>query len=256
MRSNNSGPEQKICVVTGGASGLGYEIALTLARRGMVVAIGDLQYEAGAALASRIEKSGGIGASWPLDVTDSASVTRFFAQVLERFHRIDCAINNAGIEGPMHSVADYPDDDWQNVVSVNLTGVFSCMKHELRAMLPNRSGSIVNVGSTASLRGTASMSAYTAAKHGIVGLTKSAALEYADMNIRINAVCPGSFRTPMSERLNNGDFNAVAQRTPMKRVAPAEEIARSIVWLALGEATFITGVALPIDGGKLAGSQQ
>ncbi|MEJ8574240.1 SDR family NAD(P)-dependent oxidoreductase [Microbaculum marinum] len=256
LRSGSLGRQQKICVVTGGASGLGRAIALTLAGQGMAVAIGDLQEDAGSEVVASMEDAGGTGAYWPLDVADGASVAGFFDHVLERFGRIDCAVNNAGIEGQKKFVADYPEDDWRRVVDVNLTGVFLCMKHELNAMLPNRSGSIVNVGSTASLRGTASMSAYTAAKHGIVGLTKSAALEYADRNIRINAVCPGSFRTPMSDRLNDGDFSTVEQRTPMKRVAPAEEIAESVVWLALGQATFITGVALPIDGGKLAGSPQ
>ena len=147
-----------------------------------------------------------------------------------------------------------PMTEWKRVIDVNLTGVFFCMKHEIAAMLRNQSGSIVNVGSTASLRGTPLMGAYTAAKHGIVGLTKTAALEYASKNIRVNVICPGSFRTPMSERLNKGDFSEVAKRTPMQRVASAAEIASSIVWLCSGDATFITGAALPVDGGKLAGS--
>lgn len=245
---------QKVCVVTGGASGLGRATALALAETGAAVAIGDRDDEAGAALAAKIENAGGTAAYFPLDVANPADVARFIDDVVARFGRLDVAVNNAGIEGLRSQIGDYPDDAWSKVIDINLSGVFYCMKHEINAMLHGGAGSIVNVGSTASLRGTASMGAYTAAKHGIIGLTKSAALEYASRNIRINAICPGSFRTPMSERLNNGDFSKIEQVTPMKRVASAAEIARSILWLCLDDSSFITGAALPVDGGKLAGS--
>jgi NAD(P)-dependent dehydrogenase (short-subunit alcohol dehydrogenase family) len=250
----SDGMQAKVCVVTGGASGLGRATALALAQQGAIVVIGDQQHEAGRLVADEIERGGGVATYIPLDVSDSSDVRNFIGATVDRFGRLDCAINNAGIEGSKGPLGDYADDDWKRVIDINLTGVFFCMKHEIAAMLRNRSGSIVNVGSTASLRGTPLMGAYTAAKHGIVGLTKTAALECAASNIRINVICPGSFRTPMSERLNNGDFRAVEKRTPMQRVASADEIARSVVWLCMGDSTFITGAALPVDGGKLAGS--
>lgn len=254
--SEASGGKQKICMVTGGASGLGRAIALAFAPAGAVTVIGDVRHDDGAALAAEIVGTGGAAAYLSLDVTDSADVENFVRSTVDRFGRIDCAVNNAGIEGARNALGAYAEADWRQVMDVNLNGVFYCMKHEIAAMRRTGSGSIVNVGSTASLRGTPTMGAYTAAKHGIIGLTKTAALEYAADNIRVNAVCPGSFRTPMSERLNNGDFSAVEERTPMRRVASAMEIARAVVWLCMGDSTFITGAALPVDGGKLAGSPQ
>jgi NAD(P)-dependent dehydrogenase (short-subunit alcohol dehydrogenase family) len=250
----SDGMKGKVCVVTGGASGLGRATALALARQGAVVAIGDQQHQDGSSVVDEIERLGGTAAYIPLNLTDSLDVQKFIETTVDRFGRLDCAINNAGIEGSKGPLGGYADEEWTRVIDVNLTGVFFCMKHEIAAMLRNQSGSIVNIGSTASLRGTPLMGAYTAAKHGIVGLTKTAALEYASKNIRVNVICPGSFRTPMSERLNKGDFSEVVKRTPMQRVASAAEIASSVVWLCLGEATFITGAALPVDGGKLAGS--
>lgn len=233
---------------------MGRATALALAETGAAVAIGDRQDAEGAALVAEIETSGGTACYFPVDVAAPADVAQFIQRIVDRFGRIDVAVNNAGIEGLKSRIGDYPDDEWAKVIDINLSGVFYCMKHEINAMISGGSGSIVNVGSTASLRGTASMGAYTAAKHGIIGLTKSAALEYADRNIRVNAICPGSFRTPMSERLNNGDFSKIERATPMNRIASAAEIARAIVWLCLDESSFVTGAALPVDGGKLAGS--
>lgn len=246
--------ENRVCIVTGAASGLGREIALGLVRKGTAVAIGDLQQAEGEALASKIVDGGGDAVFWPLDVCDSVDVQAFVARTVAHFGRLDCAVNNAGIEGARNRLGDYDDDDWRRVIDVNLTGVFYCMKHEIQAMQGARGGSIVNIGSTASLRGTPRMGAYSAAKHGLIALTKTAALEYAAENIRVNALCPGSFRTPMSERLNDNDFTAMEMRTPMRRIASAGEIAAAAVWLAVGDSTFVTGAALPVDGGKLAGA--
>lgn len=245
---------RRVCIVTGAASGLGRQVSLALAQEGMAVAMGDLQNVEGAALADEILESGGDAVYWPLDVCDSANVQAFVERTMNRYGQLDCAVNNAGIEGERNNLGDYADDAWRMVIDVNLTGVFYCMKHEIMAMRRTGSGSIVNIGSTASLRGTPSMGAYSAAKHGIIALTKTAALEYAGENIRVNALCPGSFRTPMSERLNNNDFSAMEKRTPMQRIASAAEIAAAAVWLGVGDSTFVTGVALPVDGGKLAGS--
>jgi NAD(P)-dependent dehydrogenase (short-subunit alcohol dehydrogenase family) len=244
----------KICLVTGGGSGLGRATAIDLASHGNTVVVGDVNDEAGLETVAAIEAAGGQALYRHLDVADRESVTSTVDDICRRFGSIDCAINNAGIEGPRARLADYPDDEWQRVIAINLTGVFNCMKAELTAMLRQEGGAIVNVGSTASLRGSGLMSAYVATKHALVGLTKTAALEYAAHNIRVNVLCPGGFRTPMSERINRGDFSSTAANTPMKRVAPAEEIAPAITWLCSDEASFITGAAHVVDGGRMAGA--
>lgn len=240
-------------MVTGGAFGLGRATALALAGAGNIVAIGDVQNEQGRRTVAEITDGGGTALYHPLDVTDTESVRSFVAKVVDTYGRVDCAVNNAGIEGERHRTHEYPDDDWDRVIAVNLTGVFTCMKHELAVMAAQRSGSIVNVGSTGSLRGIGLMPAYIASKHGVLGITKSAALEYAALNVRVNVICPGGFRTPMSDRLYNGDFSSIVSGTPMGRLAPAEEIAPMIVWLCSDEASFVTGSAYQVDGGRMAG---
>jgi len=244
---------RKICLVTGGASGLGRATALELARHGNCVAIGDLQDDAGHEAVAEIRAAGGDAMFARLDVTDRRSVQQFVADVVSRYGRLDCAVNNAGIEGSRQKLHVYPDDDWQKVIDVNLTGVFSCMKHELAVMAAQGSGSIVNVGSTGSLRGIGLMSAYIASKHGLVGLTKTAALEYAAQGVRINVLCPGGFRTPMSDRLYKGDFSGIVSGTPMRRMASAEEISPMIAWLCSDEASWVTGAEYQVDGGRMAG---
>jgi NAD(P)-dependent dehydrogenase (short-subunit alcohol dehydrogenase family) len=244
---------QKVCVVTGGASGLGRATAIDLASHGNIVAIGDITDEAGREAVAEIEAAGGRALYLHLDVTNRESVKDFVYRVVQTFGRLDCAVNNAGVEGHRAKLADYPDEEWQRVMDINLTGVFTCMKHELAVMTPQGSGSIVNVGSTGSLRGIGLMSAYIASKHALLGLTKTAAIEYASRNVRINILCPGGFRTPMSDRLYNGDFGHILSGTPMGRMAPAEEIASVITWLCSDEASFVTGAAYQVDGGRMAG---
>lgn len=239
--------------MTGGASGLGRATAIDLASHGNIVVIGDVTQDAGREAVEQIEAGGGQGAYLPLDVTNRDSVRDFVAQVVSRYGRLDCAVNNAGVEGQRTKLADYPDEEWQRVIDINLTGVFTCMKHELAVMEKQGSGSIVNVGSTGSLRGIGLMSAYIASKHALLGLTRTAALEYAARNIRINVLCPGGFRTPMSDRLYKGDFSGIVSGTPMGRMAPAEEIAPVITWLCSDEASFVTGAAYQVDGGRMAG---
>lgn len=241
----------KICLVTGGACGLGRATALQLAALGNPVAIGDVQDEAGLETVRDIEAAGGKAVFRHLDVTNAAEVKEFVEHVVQVFGALDCAVNNAGVEGSRVKVADYPDEDWKRVMYVNLVGAFTCMKHELRAMT-GRGGSIVNVGSTGSLRGVGMMSAYTASKHELAGLTKSAALEYAAEGVRVNCLCPGGFWTSMSDRLHGGDSGPVVAGTPMRRVAQADEIAAAIVWLCSDESTFVTGAMLSVDGGRMA----
>ncbi|WP_210490233.1 SDR family NAD(P)-dependent oxidoreductase [Microvirga antarctica] len=244
---------QKICLVTGGASGLGRATAQSLASHGNVVIIGDILEDEGRQTASDIAAAGGQAFFAPLDVTDREQVKAFIEMIAQRHGRIDCAVNNAGIEGSLHKVDAYPDEDWQRVIDVNLTGVFSCMKHELAVMAAQGGGSIVNVGSTGSLRGIGMMSAYIASKHAMLGLTRTAALEYGAQNVRVNILCPGGFHTPMSDRLYHGDFSGIVSGTPLGRMAPADEIATVITWLCSDEASFVTGAAYQVDGGRMAG---
>ncbi|HWK67261.1 MAG TPA: glucose 1-dehydrogenase [Rhizobiaceae bacterium] len=245
---------EKICLVTGAASGLGRATAMELASRGNIVVIGDTNEAAGKRTAAAITDSGGTCIFEHLDVTDGICVKQFVGKIVDRFGRLDCAVNNAGVEGALHKVEAYPDDEWDRVINVNLTGVFSCMKHELAQMAVQGSGSIVNIGSTGSLKGIGLMSAYTAAKHALVGLSKTAAIEYGGQGIRVNVLCPGSFRTPMTERLYGGDESKVAAAMPLGRLAEPQEIAAVAAWLCSDEASFITGATYLADGGRMAGS--
>lgn len=244
----------KVCLVTGAASGLGRAAVLELASHGNIVVIGDIHENAGRQTAEEIAALGGRCAFEPLDVTDAASVERVVRKTVELFGRLDCAVNNAGIEGPLHKVDAYPEDDWKRVLDVNLTGVFLCLKHELAQMVAQGSGAIVNIGSTGSLKGIGLMSAYIASKHALIGLTKTAAIEYGAQGIRVNALCPGAFRTPMNDRLYGGDYSKVAAGMPLGRVPEAREIAAAAAWLCSDEASFVTGAAYQVDGGRMAGS--
>ena len=245
--------DNKVCFVSGAGSGLGRATALALARN-HVVAVADRDAAAAGRVVEEIAGAGGTALCCPLDVTQPEEVRVAIESVASRFDRFDCAVNCAGVEGDRHIVSEYPFEEWRRVVEINLNGVFTCLKYQLETMVKFGRGTIVNVGSTASLRGVPRMSAYVAAKHALVGLTKSAALEYADKGIRVNVLCPGSFDTPMSERLNDGRLELVAAKTPMRRIAPAAEIADAIVWLCSDQSSFVTGTTLTIDGGKLAGA--
>lgn len=244
---------EKVCLVTGGASGLGRSTSVALASHGNTVVIGDVNRAEGDRTVADIQAAGGKASFVHLDVTDRQSVKDFVHGVAADNGRIDCAVNNAGIEGELHKVGDYPEDEWDRVINLNLTGVFLCLKHELDLMAAQKGGSIVNIGSTGSLRGIGRMSAYVSSKHALVGLTKCAALEYAANNIRVNVLCPGGFHTPMSDRLYKGDFSHIVNGTPMGRMAPSEEIAEVIVWLCSDEASFVTGASYQVDGGRMAG---
>lgn len=242
-----------VSFVTGGAAGLGRAIAETLARRGDVVVLADRDGAAAELAAAAIVQAGGRAEACHLDVTEAGAVEAAIAGIASRHGRLDVAVNNAGIEGATAALADYDPAEWSRVIAVNLTGVFLCLKFELRQMLRQGSGAIVNVGSTASLGGVAGMPAYTASKHGLLGLTRAAALDYADRGIRVNAICPGSFRTAMSERLFGDRFEAVMlDSTPMRRIGTVAEIAEAVAFLCSPAASFITGAALPVEGGKRA----
>ncbi len=243
----------KVSFVTGAGSGLGRAIALAFARRGDMIIVADRDRGSAEGTASLIASEGGCAAPLELDVTAPEAVEAAVVDIAGRYGTLDYAVNNAGVEGATGSLADYDVDEWQRVLAVNLTAVFICLKFELRQMVRQGSGAIVNVGSTASLGGVAGMPAYTASKHGLIGLTKTAALDYADKGIRVNAICPGSFRTPMSERLFGDRFEAtMLESTPMRRIGSVDEIAQAAGFLCSEAATFITGAALPVEGGKRA----
>lgn len=244
----------RVALVTGGASGLGRSIAALLARRGARVVVADVMRAEGETTAALIREAGHEAVFQQADTTSSTDMEAAVAACLASFGRLDIAVNNAGIEGHVAPVAEQDEAAWARVIAVNLTGVFLSLRHEIPAMLQSGGGAIVNVGSTASLCGVAGMSAYVASKHGLLGLTRSAALEYADQGVRVNAVLPGSFRTPMSERLFGVDDveSRLQAITPMRRLGSLDEIAEAIVWLCSDAASFVTGTGLSVDGGKRA----
>lgn len=249
------GSRRPVCLITGGAGGLGSAAARRFARAGHDLVIGDIDAEAGERTAAELAGSGIEAKFVETDVSKPPSVEALVEAALTAFGRLDCAVNNAGIEGRRGFVAEYDEAEVQRLFSVNFMGVFSALKHEIAAMLETGGGAIVNIGSSAGMRGTPRMAAYSSMKHALVGLTRAAALEYADRGVRINLVSPGSFRTPMSERLYGEDVdNLLASVTPMLRAGGIDEIAEAIFWLCSGASSFVTGANLAVDGGKTAGA--
>ena len=247
--------EGKVAVVTGGASGIGRASALAFAREGARVAVADVAAEGGKETARMIQEQRGEAAFIEADVSAAADVERLIADIVKRFGRLDCALNNAGIEGARAPAADYAEEEWDRVVRTNLKGVWLCMKYELRQMLKQGSGAIANVASTVAMTGSENSCAYAACSHGILGLTRSAALECAKAGIRVNGICPGTIRTPLIERVLGGRPGAEAQvaaAQPMGRMGRPEEIAATAVWLLSDAASFVTGSTLVADGGRLA----
>lgn len=246
----------KVALVTGGASGIGRATAIAMAREGARVVVADVAEAGGAETVQRIVAAGGQALFQRADVADAADVDALVRRAVEAYGRLDCAFNNAGIEGAVTAPHEYPDDVFDRVIAVNLKGVWLCLKAEVRQMLAQGGGAIVNTASAAGLVGAPTISAYDASKHGVVGLTKSFALAYARQGIRVNAVCPGIIRTPMVERsFLARDPNAAARleaSEPVGRMGTPEEVAEAVVWLCSDAASFVTGVALPVDGGMVA----
>ena len=248
--------QDKVILVTGGSTGIGRETARILAREGATVVIADVQDEDGARTVDGIVADGGRAEYRHVDVSDYEAVRALVAGIAERHGGLDCAFNNAGIEGPTAKIMELPLADWQRVIAVNLTGVYICMKCELEQMLrQGRGGAIVSTASAAGLIGIPGAAAYNSAKHGVVGLTKTVALEYARQNIRVNAVCPGFIETPMLERVTDASVKIREQligSVPLRRVAQPHEIGDAVAWLMSDKSSYVTGVALPVDGGWVA----
>jgi len=245
--------EKKVALVTGGSFGIGRATAVAFAKRGAKVVVVDWIKD-GETL-NEIRAAGSDGAFIHCDVSKSRDVEQAVNQVITLYGQLDFAVNNAGIEGSTATTHECTEDNWDRTIGVNLKGVWSCMKYEIPFMLKQRSGAIVNIASIAGLVGFPGLPAYVATKHAVVGLTKTAALEYAKQGIRINAVCPGVIKTPMVDR-STGKDKAVEKQyenmEPIGRMGQPEEVAEAIVWLCSDAASFVTGHAMAVDGGWIA----
>ncbi len=242
----------KTALVTGGASGIGKATTLLLAREGAAgVLVADLNLAGAQAVAAEIEASGVPAAAMAVDVRDQDQVRAMVAEAVSRFGRLDCAVNCAGVAPAGAPFADLTDEYWEANISINLTGLRHCMTHEIRAMRAS-GGSIVNIASGAGLEGVELRGGYVAAKHGVVGATKTAAIDHAREGVRVNALCPGLILTPMTEAgVASGRLN-IEELCPMGRAGRPEEVAEAAVWLCSERASFVTGAAIPIDGGHIA----
>ena len=246
--------KEKVMLVTGAASGIGRAIAVTAAREGAAIVVSDLDEAGGAETLARVREVGGDGTLVVADVARAGDARRLVDRTVSKYGRLDIACNNAGVGGELAPTAEYPDDAWQHVLDVNLSGVFHGMKQQIAQMLRNGGGAIVNVASILGQVGFANACAYTAAKHGVVGLTRTAALEYAEQGIRVNAVGPAFIHTPMIARLESDDAARAQLEAlhPIGRLGMPHEVAELVACLASDRALFITGSYYPVDGGYLA----
>ena len=248
--------EDRVALVTGGGSGIGKAAALAFSKAGAAVVVSDVDTAGGEGTTAIIRDGGGRSIFVNADVSKSDEVRALVEETISQFGGLNWAFNNAGVTVTTRtSLIDLPEDDWDRLLDINLKGVFLCMKHEIPEMLRRGGGTIVNTASTAGLVGSRGLSSYVASKHGVAGLTKAAALEYAESGIRINAVCPGPIRTPMTEAVmanNPGAEERYSARAPMGRMGRPEEVAQAVVWLCSDSASFVTGHTMTVDGGLVA----
>ncbi len=247
--------KDEVAVITGASSGIGRATALAFAEAGARVAVSDVQDTAGEQIAREIRERGSEAVFIHADVSQASEASALIEKVLQRFGRLDFAFNNAGIEGEMATTVDCTEQNFDRVIAVNLKGIWLCMRSELEQMLKRGVGAIVNCSSVAGLVGFPQLPAYAASKHGVIGLTRAAALECGKSGVRINAVCPGAIRTPMLDRImsSTADMNRqLVASEPIGRLGKPEEIGKAVVWLCSDDASFVTGHALAVDGGWVA----
>jgi NAD(P)-dependent dehydrogenase (short-subunit alcohol dehydrogenase family) len=247
----------QVAIVTGASGGMGQAIALAFGAAGADVVAADLTEDGGRQTVEQITEAGGKAVFVPTDVSDAAAVEALVARAIGDFGRLDCAVNGAAIEGERGPLHEVDDEVFDRIVAVNLRSIFLCMKHEIRAMLAGgRGGAIVNIASTNSFRPQPEQSAYTASKHGVLGMTRNAAVDYGKEGIRINAVCPGAIDTPMlraaMERRGRQPEEVAGRLSLFGRFGQPDEIAQACLWLCSDESSFTTGHALAVDGGYLA----
>jgi NAD(P)-dependent dehydrogenase (short-subunit alcohol dehydrogenase family) len=245
----------KTAFVTGAATGIGQATALAFASAGAQVAAIDNNVDLGMRTVRQIQELGGKAEFFQCDVSRAEDVQKCVQAAIKRFGTIDCAFNNAGIEGAQGFTPDCTEQNWDQVINVNLKGVWLCMKYQIPQMLKQKGGAIVNCSSIAGLIGFPGIPAYVASKHGVIGLTKTAALEYAKSNIRVNAICPGVIETPMIERFVHGEAQirqSFINNEPVGRVGNPAEIASAALWLCSEQSSFVTGHPLVVDGGWVA----
>ncbi len=254
MATNQNGScAGKVAFVTGAANGIGRATALAFAREGAGVVVADVSEQGNQETARLVEEAGGRALAIRCDVSRAEEVKAALDKAVEAFGRLDYAFNNAGLEQPVTAAADLTEEQWDRIVGVDLRGVFLCMRHEIPLMLRHGGGAIVNTSSGAGVKGFAGQAAYCAAKFGVVGLTKAAALDYAPSSIRINAVCPGIVETPMMDRFSGGTPEGrerVIAQEPVGRMGKPEEIAAAVLWLCSDAAAFVVGHAMVVDGGQ------
>jgi NAD(P)-dependent dehydrogenase (short-subunit alcohol dehydrogenase family) len=244
-----------VALVTGAGSGIGRATCVELARRGYRLVVSDVDPVGGEETARLVTDVGGDALYVASDVRRSTDVARMVATAVAGLGRLDVAVNNAGVDGPHRPLAEVDEAEWDTTIAVDLKGVWLCLVHEIRAMLGTGGGAIVNVSSAAGLIGVTGAAPYCAAKHGVIGLTRTAALDYAQQGIRVNAVCPGLIRTPLVEQVLGSAVQAIVDaRIPVGRIGRPEEVAHAIAWLCSEEASFVTGTTLTLDGGGLAGT--
>jgi NAD(P)-dependent dehydrogenase (short-subunit alcohol dehydrogenase family) len=242
----------QVALVTGAASGIGLATATAFARAGATIVLADRNEHALQAAAAHLSAAGHQALAIPCDVADEAQVAALIDRTVTTFGRLDMAYNNAGILGPMGDITTETADGFDDVTAINLRGIWACMKHELLHMRQQGRGAIVNCSSLGGLVGLPGRSAYHATKHGVIGLTKCAALDYAATGIRVNAICPGCIDTPMGDGIDPAAMQEFLRDQPIARMGRPEEVAAAVLWLCSPGASFILGVALPVDGGFVA----